>query len=218
MNVSVTGGPPVLVTTMAVALEVSAPADSAPWKVSAEPTLPDHDVTNEVGGPDVLVVIGLDHGVPVEIDLTKHRYPDVGVVWLAGEPNGREVADAVAWGCSCVVSQDSELTDLVQGVQRAADGQAWTTPDLVQAVMEYMREPAPDPGGGLSHRELEVLELLRIGRSTRQISDELYISTHTTKNHVRRILGKLQAHSRLEAVAIAERRRLIGLRSSGGMR
>lgn len=211
MNVGVTGGPPVLVATVAVALEASAPLDGASWHVSAESGVLDSEPDSAVPDPDVLVVIGLDHGVPSEIDLTKQRFPSTRVVWLAGAPNGREVADAVAWGCSCVVSQDSGLDDLVRGVEHAANGTAWTTPDLVQAVMDYIRAPEPDPGGGLSARELEVLDLLRVGRSTRQISDELYISQHTTKNHIRRILSKLQAHSRLEAVAIAERRRLVGI-------
>lgn len=199
MNVSVTGGPPVVVTTVAAALEVTATEAGNDWVVSVDSA-----------EPDVLILVGLDPGVPLEIDTSTQEHPRAGLVWMAGEPSGREVADAVAWGCSCVVSQASELADLVRGVEHAADGKAWTTPDLVKAVMEYIRAPTPDPGGGLSARELEVLELLRNGRSTRQISDDLFISQHTTKNHVRRILAKLQAHSRLEAVAIAERRRLVG--------
>jgi DNA-binding NarL/FixJ family response regulator len=235
VNVSVTGGPPVIVASIAVALEVAGPDDGTDWNVTAAPPRPigieadgllevaeaerpdgepDVGPVREPGpdDPDVLVVIGLGPGVPVEIDAAHRDYPDAGVVWLAGDPNGREVADAVAWGCSCVVSQGSELRDVVTGVQHAAVGKAWTTPDLVDAVLDYIRAPTPDPGGGLTARELEVLSMLRAGRSTRQISDDLYISLHTAKNHIRRILAKLQVHSRLEAVAVAERRRLIGLR------
>ena len=216
MNVSVTGGPPVVVTTIAAALEGSQPVDGSEWIVSVDGLRRGADGSIAPAGdagrgePDVLVVIRLGARVPADIEALKRRYPAAALVWVAGEPNGREVADAVAWGCSCVISQGSALDDLVQGVQHAAAGTAWTTPDLVRSVMDYIRSPTPDVDGGLTARELEVLSLLRAGRSTRQISDELYISQHTTKNHVRRILAKLQAHSRLEAIAIAERRRLIG--------
>jgi DNA-binding NarL/FixJ family response regulator len=47
------------------------------------------------------------------------------------------------------------------------------------------------------------LALLERGRTTRQIADELHLSTETVRNHVRQLLRTLGAHSRLEAVAIA---------------
>jgi DNA-binding CsgD family transcriptional regulator len=50
---------------------------------------------------------------------------------------------------------------------------------------------------------MEVLALLERGRSTRQIADQLNISTETVRNHIRHMLGALGAHSRLEALAIA---------------
>ena len=48
-----------------------------------------------------------------------------------------------------------------------------------------------------------MLELLERGRSTQQIADELHISVETARNHVSRLLRAVGAHSRLEAVAIA---------------
>jgi PAS domain S-box-containing protein len=55
----------------------------------------------------------------------------------------------------------------------------------------------------LTDREREVLSLLAQGLSTRDIAQTLSISPSTTRNHVQNILHKLQAHSRLEAVAYA---------------
>ena len=60
---------------------------------------------------------------------------------------------------------------------------------------------APHPR--LTPRQAEVLRLLEQGRSTRQIADELHLSTETVRNHVRNIFRALGVHSRLEAVAAA---------------
>ena len=62
---------------------------------------------------------------------------------------------------------------------------------------------------GLTQRELEVLELLALGRTNRQIGEELFISGNTAGVHVSNILGKLGASSRAEAAAIAVRLALV---------
>jgi DNA-binding CsgD family transcriptional regulator len=66
-----------------------------------------------------------------------------------------------------------------------------------------------DRAGVLTAREQEVLRLLALGRSNRQIGDELFISGKTASVHVSNILAKLGASSRGEAVAIAYREGLI---------
>jgi DNA-binding CsgD family transcriptional regulator len=69
------------------------------------------------------------------------------------------------------------------------------------------------PGTGpdrLTERELEILQLLAEGLSGRAIAARLYLSPHTVRNHVQRIIQKLNVHSRLEAVALAVRHDLVG--------
>jgi PAS domain S-box-containing protein len=70
-------------------------------------------------------------------------------------------------------------------------------------------EPAATPHPHLTTRQAEVLGLLEHGRSTRQIADELHLSPETVRNHVRHVLRALGVHSRLEAVAMARRERLL---------
>ncbi|MBA2470020.1 MAG: tetratricopeptide repeat protein, partial [Chloroflexia bacterium] len=69
----------------------------------------------------------------------------------------------------------------------------------------FAEPDVPEPAHNLTNRELEVLRLLTEGRSTRDISDTLYISPRTTTTHVNNILGKLEVSSRAAAVAWAMR-------------
>jgi DNA-binding NarL/FixJ family response regulator len=62
----------------------------------------------------------------------------------------------------------------------------------------------------LTKRQSEVLQLLCEGASTDQIAATLHLSTETVRNYVRQVLRALGAHSRLEAVALAHQKGLLG--------
>jgi PAS domain S-box-containing protein len=70
---------------------------------------------------------------------------------------------------------------------------------------DVQAEPPPAPHPNLTPRQSEVLRLLEQGRSTKQIAQELHLSTETVRNHVRHLLRALGVHTRLEAVAVANR-------------
>jgi len=82
---------------------------------------------------------------------------------------------------------------------------------VAPAVTSVLAPPSAPPPGlqPLSLRELEVLRLLADGRSNDHIADSLFISVTTVRNHIQNILRKLDVHSKLEAVALAFRSRLI---------
>jgi PAS domain S-box-containing protein len=70
-------------------------------------------------------------------------------------------------------------------------------------VTDLIEQPHEHPDLQLTPRQAEVLELLERGRSTAQIAEDLHLSSETVRNHIRHILKAVGAHSRLEAVAIA---------------
>jgi PAS domain S-box-containing protein len=73
---------------------------------------------------------------------------------------------------------------------------------------------APDPHPHLTPRQNQILHLLAHGRSTAQIAAELHLSTDTVRNHVRRLLRALDAHSRIEALAVAHREGILRPRAT----
>jgi len=106
----------------------------------------------------------------------------------------------------------------------AESRRAWAAADPAQAYAQRLlaawgAPPAPSasparPGAAalvepLSPRELEVLRLMAEGHSNRAIAEALVISVGTVKSHTNRILGKLAAHSRTQAVARARRLALL---------
>lgn len=89
------------------------------------------------------------------------------------------------------------------------------TRELLAVIRERLAIPAvvmPTGQNGhcaLTRREVEILHLISTGLNTKDAAEKLHVSPATVRNHVQNILGKLGAHSRLEAVAYATRHRLI---------
>jgi PAS domain S-box-containing protein len=70
--------------------------------------------------------------------------------------------------------------------------------------------PEPELAHKLTPRQHETLRLLGAGLTTRQMAERMGVSTETVRNHVRGVLGQLEAQSRLEAVLRAHRVGLLG--------
>jgi PAS domain S-box-containing protein len=87
------------------------------------------------------------------------------------------------------------------------------TREILALIRERLAIPAAlvpaAPDGTLTRRELEILHIIATGVNTKDAAERLHVSPATIRNHVQNILGKLGAHSRLEAVAYATRNRLI---------
>jgi len=86
------------------------------------------------------------------------------------------------------------------------------TRELLRLVHERSAPLAANEGAtaaALTRRELEVLRLMTAGVSTAAAAERLHVSRATIRNHVQNILGKLDVHSRLEAVAYANKHRML---------
>jgi NarL family two-component system response regulator LiaR len=116
-------------------------------------------------------------------------------------------------GASGFLAKDVDVDVLPQALQGALSGEAAISRKLSMKLVQQLRR-APQGGGGLrpvksplTPREWEVIDLLVARKTTDQIADQLVLSTETVRSHVKNILRKLDARSREEAVAIAQRMR-----------
>ena len=105
--------------------------------------------------------------------------------------------------------KDAPAEQLVEAIRVVARGDALLAPSVTRALIDQIAR-LPDtsadsfPGvGELTERELDVIKLLARGRSNREIADDLFVGEATVKTHVGRILAKLGARDRVQAVVVA---------------
>ena len=161
--------------------------------------------------PDIVVLdVRLPDGSGVDgIGPLKRAVPDVEVVVLTGFADGALLASALEAGCAGFVSKGGRFDELVSAIEAVAAGQVRVPPQLLDGLVTYLRPRGDRIGHDLTAREREILALLAAGRSTTDMVAELVVSVHTVRNHVRNVLTKLNANSRLEAVAVAARAGLL---------
>lgn len=164
--------------------------------------------------PDVVL---LDYRLPGQDGLRlaselKAAVPEARIVVLTAIVDERVALDAVEAGCVGFVTKDRSLDDVVRSIRSVHEGEVMVSPDMLALILPRLRNEGDDAGPQLTRREHEVLTLVAEGSSNQAIADELTLSLHTVRNHVQNILRKLDAHSKLEAVAIATRRGILSSR------
>jgi two-component system nitrate/nitrite response regulator NarL len=136
--------------------------------------------------------------------------PDSRVLMLTASPNEAAAVVALESGCVGVVPKTLSLDDLVAAVREAATGRLNLDSDMLARLVPRLSRSYREPGADLTLREREVLRLVAEGLSTPDMAARLVVSTNTVRNHVQSILTKLGAHSKLEALVIANRSHLLG--------
>ena len=150
--------------------------------------------------------------------LIRAELPDARIVMLTVHDEDEKLFEAIKAGANGYMLKDTSSADFLSGLRGALAGEATLPPKLAAHLLdEYARlanrpEPAPDveEEPDLTPREREVLDLLATGASNQQIADQLTISLHTVKSHVRNILSKLHAFNRRDAARLAAQKGLLG--------
>ncbi len=148
----------------------------------------------------------------------KEAAPSTKIVMLTISDEEEDLFEAIRAGASGYLLKDIPLDEVAEAVRAVHGGQSLISPSMAGklltefATLARRNEEEPPqqvPAPKLTDREMEVLKLVAKGMNNRDIAKELFISENTVKNHVRNILEKLQIHSRMEAVMIALRDKLI---------
>lgn len=103
---------------------------------------------------------------------------------------------AVKAGAHGYLLKDGEIDDLADAIRKCVKGKRVFSPEL---TFNMMRDENP-----LTVREQEILRLAALGKTTKDITLELYLSQGTVRNYISEIIQKLHAKNRTEAASIAE--------------
>ena len=128
------------------------------------------------------------------------------VLVLTVSDDEEDLANAMRAGAQGYLLKDMEPDDVVDAVQRAVRGETVVAPTMTMKLVRLLQGGAAvgektDALKQLTAREKEILELLSRGAAYKEIGNRLSLSIHTVRMHIRGIYGKLQVHSRGEAVA-----------------
>ncbi len=110
-------------------------------------------------------------------------------------------------GEACRALGDEDTADMELAAARKSFVELGAAPEL--ARLDELTTTSPDPGHGLSPREVEVLRLVATGKTNQAIADELYLAVKTVDRHVGNILTKLAVPSRTAATAFAYERGIV---------
>jgi DNA-binding NarL/FixJ family response regulator len=131
--------------------------------------------------------------------------PSVKTVMFSAYGDKRLLSDAISAGARGYVMKGSPPEDLLRAVRTVTEGKPFVDPSLSPALlMNQAVDDAP-----LSEREREILQLLAEGYHTEEVARRIGLSAETVKSDTKRAIQKLEADTRVHAVAIALRNALI---------
>lgn len=161
--------------------------------------------------PDVIL---MDYRLPdgsgvLAVSRIREQHSQARIVMVTAIDDVATVVEAIDAGCVGYVTKDKAFAEMVYAVRAAHAGEALIPPAMLARVLSRLNGGRRDGAARLTLRELQILRMIAQGLANREIADSLTISLHTVRNHVQRIIAKLNAHSKLQAIAVAVRQGLI---------
>lgn len=175
-----------------------------------------HDAASFIPAGDVIVAtLGELRCLDTGPDGTAAARLVVVIPDLPGADLGRVVQSGIACGADAFVEQSRLAADLPTALAALGDGHAWVPPHLLGTILRgFARRRSEEDDvlhavARLTPRERHVLGLIACGMSANQVARHLFVSLHTARTHIQRIVTKFGAHSRREVAAIASRHDLV---------
>lgn len=155
--------------------------------------------------PDVILMdYHLPDGTGADLALRIRQFsPRTAVVIVTSDTSNEALRYALECGAVGYILKSSRPSTVIDAVRRAAAGEITVPTEALRLLVAQRSQPFVDRHG-LTPRELDVLRLICGGGDTRAIAKELRIEYNTVRGHAQRILEKLDARSRLEAVVRAK--------------
>lgn len=139
----------------------------------------------------------------------RQKHPDTKIILFTVDESRASISEAIQAGVNGYLLKDVGADELINAARLAMDGKAVIHPALTQAFIEEVRLVNRPHESPLSRREVEILQKVAYGATTKEVASQLGISPHTVKTHLERIFEKLGANDRAQAVAIAIRQGLV---------
>ena len=151
----------------------------------------------DIHGLDVLQQVGVE-------------FPNLPVLVLSIHPENQFAIRALKAGAYGYITKDTDPEDLLTAIRTAAKGKKYISPQLACSLVAYISGESPLlPHESLSDREYQVMRLMAVGKTIREISNVLQLSPNTISTYRRRLLQKMGLRNNAELVRYAARHNLL---------
>lgn len=180
---------------------------------------------NFIKNGNIPEVILMDISMPVMngIDAArqiKQILPDVKIIMLTSFDDEKLVLSSFNSGANAYCLKNIKPDDLVGVIKSVINGAIWIDPSIARFILDLFKNnifQVPEQNDTKSYsnsfdlttREMEILKLVAAGKSNKDIADELVLSIHTVKNHLKNILQKLCVEDRTQAAILAIKENLV---------
>ena len=161
--------------------------------------------------PDLVV---MDISMPVMTGIEaaaqiRRALPSAKVILLTVHTENRYILEALKSGIRGYVLKSRAASELIEAVREILNGRIYLSPGISQTVVEAYLQQNSEESESLTQRELQVLQLVAEGRTTKEIAASLGVSAKTADSHRSNIMHKLNMHTVAELVRYAIRRGLV---------
>jgi len=162
-------------------------------------------------------VILMDLSMPVMDGVTATQQicaasPDIQVVVLTMHDDVQKTRQALDAGANGYLSKGSSFSEVLSTVEAVAAGETGLSPELAISMLRAAQDASPGPDGPLlSERQIEILQSIADGETTKQVARSLGIAQKTVHNHLNAIYRRLDTQSLTHAVLSAVRLGIISL-------
>ncbi len=162
----------------------------------------------------VLLDVGLQDKNSLRLaETVKKEMADARVIVMDLLPMHEEIAEFVNAGVAGFILKDATFEDFVGTIRSVADGARVLPATMTGTLSSQIAKVAVSRGREaalgavrMTQREREVIALIAVGLSNKEIAQRLGVATDTVKSHVRNVMEKLALHSRLQIAAYAHSR------------
>jgi two-component system, NarL family, response regulator NreC len=150
--------------------------------------------------PDIVItgiILPGKNGIETTRQIVKQN-PDAKVIFLSSYSDEKYVMEGISAGATGYILKECEFKELVHGINAVAKGMSYLCPQVAGTFIKGFKHSKfngnSKEGPTLTKREIEILQLIAEGYSSKEIASSLFLSERTVTSHRQNIMDKLGCH------------------------
>ena len=159
-----------------------------------------------------------------DVTFLRKNFPGTGILIVTSHQNRESIIKVLESGVSSYILKECDEAEIIGGIYAAARNENFFCGKVLDAVLAKAVHQCPEVGlcnhckpVNLSQREVEIVQCISAGLTTKHIADKLFLSFHTISTHRKNIFRKLEVHNTSELLLFAIKSGIINPEVSLGL-